>query len=314
MPEKVNVDNFIRAETARMFDGAVGLAGATNIWKHNRVPTPLDSQVVIRMNRDTLYSSAIVDISEGATLTIPETDGRYLSVMVINEDHYINEVLREPGDHDLTIDRFGTPFVAVVLRVFMDPANPEDVATVHAIQDGLELATNSSRQYSHVVYDEETRSQTAKSLLELYEGVPDAKLTFGPKAEVDPVRHLLGTAAGWGGLPEAEAFYLIESEPRSEGQYTLTLDEVPVDGFWSMSIYNKDGFFEENPYDSYSINGVTAVADDDGSITLNLSPEPNGMKNHLYVMDGWNYAFRLYRPRPEVLDGSWQLPEIRCRD
>lgn len=312
MSEKVNVDNFIRAETARMFDGAVALAGGTNTWKHNRVPTPLDSQVVIRMNRDTLYSSAIVDISEGATLTIPETDGRYLSIMVINEDHYINAVLRDPGQHELTIERFGTPFVAVVLRVFMDPANPEDVATVHSIQDGLNLTSKGSKQYSHVAYDEETRSQTAKSLLELYEGVPDTKLTFGTKAEVDPVRHLLGTAAGWGGLPEAEAFYLIESEPRSEGHYTLTLGEVPVDGFWSMSIYNRDGFFEENPYDSYSINGVTAVADEDGSITLNLSPEPSG-SNHLYVMDGWNYAFRLYRPRPEVLDGSWQLPEIRSR-
>jgi hypothetical protein len=43
---------------------------------------PLDKQAVIRMNRDTLYSAAIVDISKGATLTIPDAGNRYLSVMV----------------------------------------------------------------------------------------------------------------------------------------------------------------------------------------------------------------------------------------
>ena len=49
------------------------------------------------MNRDTLYSSAVVDISEGATLTLPDTAGRYLSAMVVNRDHYVNAVLHGPA-------------------------------------------------------------------------------------------------------------------------------------------------------------------------------------------------------------------------
>ena len=33
------------------------------------------------------------------------------------------------------------------------------------------------------------------------------------------------------------------------------------------------------------------------------------MKTHcLPIMEGWNYAVRLYRPRPEILDGSWKFP------
>jgi hypothetical protein len=36
----------------------------------------------------------------------------------------------------------------------------------------------------------------------------DAQADFGRKADVDPVRHLLGTAWGWGGLPEEEAYYI----------------------------------------------------------------------------------------------------------
>lgn len=76
----VNVDNFARAETHRMFAGMTGGA-PVNTLIHRREPTPIDAQDVIRMNRDTLYSAAIVDISDGATVTIPDAGGRYLSVM-----------------------------------------------------------------------------------------------------------------------------------------------------------------------------------------------------------------------------------------
>lgn len=78
----VNVDNFRAAETARLFDDILKMSGGTNQWFHYREPTGVDNQPVIRMNRDTLYSSVIVDISEGATLTLPDAGGRYLTVMV----------------------------------------------------------------------------------------------------------------------------------------------------------------------------------------------------------------------------------------
>ncbi len=87
--------------------------GEVNKFIHLREPTPLDKQNVIRMNRDTYYSAAIVDISEGATLTIPETNGRYVSAMIINEDHFNNKVYHKPGTYKLTMKEFGTPYVSV---------------------------------------------------------------------------------------------------------------------------------------------------------------------------------------------------------
>ncbi|MGO4601398.1 DUF1254 domain-containing protein [Terrabacter sp. 2YAF2] len=68
----VNADTFVRAETDRMFAALLADAGGISRLKHSRTPTHLDPQPVIRMNRDTLYSSAVVDISEGATLTLPD--------------------------------------------------------------------------------------------------------------------------------------------------------------------------------------------------------------------------------------------------
>ena len=68
----VTNDNFVRAETNRMLVGLQAQAGGVNRWKHHREPASLDEQTVIRMNRDTLYSLAVVNISDGATVTVPE--------------------------------------------------------------------------------------------------------------------------------------------------------------------------------------------------------------------------------------------------
>ena len=134
-------------------------------------------------------------------------------------------------------------------------------------------------------------------------------ISCGKKEEVAETRHLLGTAFGWGGLPEYEAFYINQGELRKPGDFQLTVKDVPVDGFWSISIYNKDGYFEENKFDSYSINNLTAKPNKDGSVTVNFGTSPDGKDNFLYVMDGWNYVVRLYQPREEVLNGKWSFPE-----
>ena len=311
MPVKVNVDNFVRAETARMLEGLVAQAGGVNRLNHIRVPTPLDAQTVIRMNRDTLYSIAVVDISGGATVTLPDAAGRYMTMMVVNEDHYINRTFHEPGTYDLTVDEFDTPFVGLGLRTLVDPGDPDDVAAVNALQDAVSVEAASARPYKHPDYEEESRKATFDALVALSVGGVASDRAFGRKEEVDPVRHLIGTAIGWGGLPEAEAYYYGLNEPRPVGRFTFTLKDVPVDAFWSVTIYNRDGFLEENPYNSYSINNLTAVADEDGSVTLNLAPDGEGLTNHLYIMDGWNYTIRLYRPRREVLDGTWTPPTPR---
>jgi len=308
MAERVYVDNFRAAETARLFDDSLKLMGGINQWLHFRNPTGADNQPVIRMNRDTLYSAAIVDISEGASVTLPDAGDRYMTMMVVTSEHYINRVFSGAGTYELTVDEHETPFVNLSVRTFVDPSKPDDVAEVNRLQDQLAISVNSSRPFTHPDYDEQSLNATRDALLTLSEGLPNSDRTFGSRSQVDPTRHLIGTAFGWGGLPETEAYYYIESQPMGVGRYTFTFDYVPVDGFWSVTIYNRDGYLEPNPYDSYNLNGVTAEAEPDGTVVLNLSPEGDGLKNHLYIMDGWNYALRLYKPRQAVIDKTWTPP------
>ena len=308
----VNVDNFVRAETAFQFDRALSLVegGEVNKFVHLRQPTPLDKQTVIRMNRDTYYSAAIVDISKGATLTIPETNGRYVSVMIVNEDHYINKVYHKPGIYKLTMDEFTTPYVMVSIRTLANSSDPEDVKKVWAIQDGISIKAKSAKPYTHPNYDKVSYEATYKPLLELSKGMAETKRMFGKKEEVDKVRHLLGTAFGWGGLPAYEAFYLTIEPNLPIGTYELTVKDVPVDAFWSISSYNKDGYFQENEYNAYSVNNITGTPNEDGSFTVHFGGDPKS-SNYLHITEGWNYTVRLYMPHKEVLEGEWVFPDVK---
>jgi hypothetical protein len=308
----VDVDNFVRAETDRMFAALQADAGAVNVFRHNREPTPIDGQTVIRMNRDTLYSFAIADISEGATVTVPESGDRYLSVMVVNQDHYINRLFHDPGEYDLTVAEFDTPWVLVAVRVLVDPADPADIGVVTAIQDEIELGANSSNPFEMPDYEPSSFDRTREAVLELAKHIGGLDHAFGSREEVNAVRHLIGTAAGWGGLPDREARYVSVDPGGVSGDYKLTARDVPVDGFWSISVYNAHGFFEQNDRDAYSVNNITATPDGDGSITVHFGGCDDDRPNCLPITDGWNYIVRLYRPRPEILDGSWTFPAIEA--
>jgi hypothetical protein len=52
---------------------------------------------------------------------------------------------------------------------------------------------------------------------------------------------------------------------------------------------------------------VTAAPDPDGTVTIHFGGDPH-QPNFLAITPGWNYVLRLYRPRPEVLDGAWVPP------
>ena len=76
---KVNVDNFVRAETDRMFAATQEQAAGPNRFMHNREPAQVDNQPVIRMNRDTLYGFAVVDLSAGTPFSPPSREVRSTS-------------------------------------------------------------------------------------------------------------------------------------------------------------------------------------------------------------------------------------------
>jgi hypothetical protein len=312
-PIPVMPDNFNRAESDLNF-GFMVKDGALGKFVHHREVSSIDNPIV-RPNRDTLYSMSVFDLDAGpVTITLPDAGQRFLSLQVIDEDQYTPQVLYGGGRHTFTRQKIGTRYVGIGIRILVDPADPADIKKAHALQDAIQVEQPGGPGTFEVPnWDPVSQKKVRDALLMLSETVADTKRMFGARNEVDPVRHLIGTAMGFGGNPEKDALYLNVTPERNDGKtvYRLTVNEVPVDGFWSISVYNAEGRFVKNEHNAYTLNNITAKKGEDGSVTVQFGDCDGKTPNCLPITPGWNYLVRLYRPRKEVLAGTWKFPEAQ---
>jgi hypothetical protein len=305
----VTWDNWVRAESDKMFKSYVDLGGLGKIY-NIRKPTPIDAQKVVRMSRDFLYSVGVFDLTSPLTITKPDTGDRWQSMMVNNEENYVPiPVVYKPGKYTLTQEKMGTRYVFVVFRTYMNPNDPADVKKANAIQDQIKVQQASVGTFVVPNWDQKTQDRLRTAILTIGETMTDTSQCFGTKEETDPIAHLLGAALGWGGNPVKAAKYLNITPKQNDGKtpYTLTVKDVPVNGFWSVSLYNGEGFYVQNDYNAYTVNSLIAEKASDGSVTIHFGGDPK-QPNYLPIMDGWNYTMRLYEPQQPIVDGTWKAP------
>jgi hypothetical protein len=308
----VTPDNFVRAESdvymaAQVMDGAFGK------FKHTREPAPVDRQLIVRLNRDTIYSSGVFDLDAGpVTIGLPDPGERFLSALVINQDHYNPHVFYGAGTHTLTKENVGTRYMMIGVRILADPNDPQDMRQANALQDAITVSQpGGPGAFEIPVWDPGSQKKVREALIALSNTIPDLRYAAGPdKESVDPVRRIAAAASGWGLNPDRDAVYLNVFPDKNDGKtpYRLEVNDVPVDAFWSVTAYTKDGYFNPNDLNAYSINSVTGRKSEGGTITIQFGDCTTDTPNCLPVTEGWNYMVRLYRPRPEILDGRWSFP------
>jgi len=307
---QVNVLNYIRAESDMQFKGYAAKAGGLGKMLHLREAYSVENQVTIRGNRDTLYSMAVLDLQSPATVSKPESPDRFQSLLVISQDHYMPVLKHGGGDVTLTMDNVGTRYVAILFRTFADPNDPEDMKKAHALQDKIKVTQESPGKLELPDWDVESLTKIRQQLNQFAAAMPDTSKAFGAKGQVDPIQHLIGSAFGWGGNPQRGAAYYTFEPKKNDGKtpYTLTMpQDVPVEGFWSVTIYNKDGFLEKNDLSAYSYNSVTAKRNNDNSVTIHFGGDPS-KANYLPLTEGWNYIIRCYLPGTTIIEGDWTPP------
>jgi hypothetical protein len=314
--EHVTVETFVRAESdynirANMEAFGYGLGEL----HHLRDPIAPDNQPTIRMNQDTLYSGLVLDLSEPAEITLPEIDGRYQSMHVVSQDHYMFAEAK-PGTYALTMEDVGTRFASVSFRTFVDVSDPDDIAKAHAAQDGIKVNGGGEGPFETPDWNLEALTVARKALSDIAVLGFNADFAFGRKDEVRPIDHLVGAAAGWGGLPRTAASYVVDSVAANDGKvaHAVTVKDVPVDAFWSVTVYNADGYLEPNDLGVNSYNNVSATAQDDGSYTLHFGSCDDGRINCIPISPGWNHSVRFYGPQEAILDGSWTFPAFERVD
>ena len=313
----VTPENFVRAESDLNF-GNIVKDGGFGKFNHRREIASIENQTVIRLNRDTLYSAGVFDLDAGpVTIKLPDAGKQFMSMQVIDEDEYTPEVDYGAGSHMLTKEKIGTRYVLVAVRLLVNPNDPKDVQAVHALQDAIKVdQPGGPGKFKTPNWDQASQNAVRDGLLMLATTLPDTKGMFGPRGAANSVRRLIGAASAWGGNPEKDALYLNIVPAKNDGNtvYRLNVKDVPVDGFWSISVYNAKGYFEPNPQNAYSLNNITARGNADGSVPVQFGGCDDNVSNCLPITPGWNYLVRLYRPRPEVLDGRWTFPEAKPAD
>lgn len=303
----VTRETYIRAETDRQFGIVAKMAGGVNKVFHFRRPTPLDKQNIVRMNRDTLYSMAVVDTSQGATISVPPIpSGRYASVYLADNDHYCPFVIYDSGTHALPRD---TKYLGVGVRIqVFDPRDADEIALVNGLQDQFVLHANSADPWPEPAWD----AASLKELTDRYEKesaqYASWKGMMGPRGKVDQKTRHIAAAAAWGLFPEWDATYLNYSGGHDHRVCHKATYQVPEnDAFWSITVYGADGFMKS---DNNIVNSSNVKLNADGTFDVYFgSPESCAdVPNRLDTTEGWNFLMRIYRPGRSVLDGAYTLP------
>ena len=185
--------------------------------------------------------------------------------------HELGQERRLAGSYSFDKGKVGTRYALAAIRTLVDPNDPKDVEQAHVLQDAVKVEQpGGPGKFEVPTWDQASRKKIADALTVLGATLVDWRGAAGRKDEVDPVRHLIVTATGWGLNPDKDAIYLNLTPGKNDGKtvYKLNVKDVPVDGFWSITLYNAEGYLVKNDLDAYSFNNITAKKNNDGSVTI----------------------------------------------
>ena len=304
---------YIRAETDRSFYNITKLPGSSiNHFYHFRTVTPLDQQTVVRMNKDVLYSGAVVDVEKGATVTFPEIPkGRYASILMVDNDHYCPGVIYTPGKHKLPQD---TKYLFLAIRIqLFNSKDTAELALVNELKDKFIIESNSSDPFSEPTWDNASRD----SLTKIYEGEFTKFARYnddwmGPRGKVNEQTRQLACAGAWGLFPNKDATYINYNGGNLSGDkvYVATYKVPDVKAFWSITLYGKDGYMKS---ENSVINASNVKYNKDKTFTVYFGAAdkcPKDAKNRVDITDGWNFLMRCYLPGKEISDNTYKLPDV----
>lgn len=308
---RVTPETFIRAETDRAFAEMIKNAGQTNAFYHFRRPTPLDKQSVIRMNRDVLYSGGVFDAREGLEITFPEMpDERYASIFILDNDHYVQELIYEPGQYTI---QGNTDFLYIIIRLqVLNASDAGEIEMLNNLQDQFVVHSISNQEFPELTWNLNSLDSLRAVYNEEATAYSSWKGMMGKRGDVDESTRHIAAAAAWGLLPEEAATYL-NFKPENltgPGCYSATYTVPEHDGFWSITVYGNDGYITS---ENCLLNNSNVQLNDDGTFTVYYGSEEEcgDVPNRLDAPEGWNFLFRVYLPGEEVLSGEYELPEVR---
>ena len=302
-------------ESSHQFLKNQDLAGI-NTFLHNRDLAPTDKQPIVRLNRDTYYSFAVIDVSKGATITIPELPkGKYVSIEVVTEDHRIQAMRYGAGTFDFSTHKGSHIYALVRLDGTFSGA---DAAKY---QDQMVIKAKSSELFKAEPVNKKSFTEVENALkaqmpaITIRDGIHaiDGMFTDPRDASNETFtqeKYTVGAAIGWAGAQVVDNIYEVSDNYPSNVCHQSTFKDPKNEAFWSITVYNKVGFMFN---DVASVNSHNVKPNADGTFTVSYGcgdKAPNNIKtkNDSGV---FNLGIRHYRPSKAVIDGYRILPTIK---
>jgi len=307
----VTPETFSRADVDLTFTGIVAEVGS-NKFRHDRSLIPLDKQPAVTMNRDTIYSFGVFYVPNGTTITLPASkDGRYQSAMIMQNDHYIDQVFYGAGVHEI---KSATEFVGIAIRTQVKADDPEDVKYVNSLQDQIVVTLPEGakpKAYVSPDWDKASLDALRKKYQQEAKALPNLNATSGARGTIDPAMQRLGVAVALGLLPPKDAVYIYRDYGLKGDQcYKATYKKPPFNdkGFFSFTMYGADKYLHD---EKSNLNNRVISYNPDGTFTMYYGPEAlcGQVSNRLNTPgDDWYLGMRIYRPGQSVIDGKYDMP------
>lgn len=311
--EIVTAETYPIHETSHQLLKTQDLVGVNKLL-HKRELTPTDNQPVVRMNRDTYYSMAVVDVSKGATITMPEIpEGKYMSVQAVTEDHRIQEIhygagtfnlSTHTGSHLYLVIRLDATFTQEEAKKYQDQmlinadsnnnfsAKPVNQASFNAVEDALKAQMPTI-----------TKRDGVNALTGMFTDVGDNTFTNE--------KYQVGAAIGWGGAQVIDNIYEVSGNYPSNTCYQATFEDPENEAFWSITVYDKNGFMFN---DRANVSSNTAKENKDGTYTVSFGCGVDAPNNIEVANESnmFNLGIRHYMPTEKVSkEGYRLLPQVQ---
>jgi hypothetical protein len=251
------------------------------------------------MNRDTLYSAALVDATDGFNVHMPD-QGLFTSVLVIDQKGYSQDYIWQPGTHKIDIDKTNGIFVWVLFRTGLEKGMEKALEAQKTVGiSGMGSKVWKAKPYDKVQYQklhDKYMQEAIDTGLFLQYGYDASRIDMKIKRMTD--------AAGWGGMDFGINNYQISKNMSSEYCYSTTFDDPKADEFWSFTLYDAHGWLL--PISGKNIlNSRDAVPNEDGTYTVRFNCGENAVNNLQTEEKVFGFAWRVYGSPYKVRAGRW---------
>jgi hypothetical protein len=302
----VTMENFNQAVAAK-YMGNWDKRGADKAIAHLPILVPAGNKApVVRMNQDSLYSSAIVRADENGMVHVSIDEGArvYTSVHVLDENSASPAYFVGAGKHSIEVD---TEYAFIIFRAGVE--DKSDLSDALAAQQlfHVDYSATVGHGYTAANYDVAQRNTLAEKLkAEFLESGNDFVYVGGKEHNEDPVHIAQSNAQGWGGMPvELGVSNIYRNTKQFNGAVcqSVTFEEPDNKYFSSITLYDETGYMIDSS--RFSINSYEWEKNGDGTVTINFNCGDEAINNLKTDGQDFNYTVRNYGVTQRVADDEF---------